>query len=77
MTTIVNPTTTSAVKGRGSGRARPWITLLGIILVVSTVRLVTGAHDITSANTIRAAILSKRFGTRNGRKICWPPQWSG
>jgi simple sugar transport system permease protein len=58
MTTIVNPTMTSALKGRGSGRARPWIVLAAIILAVSTVRIVTGADDITSANTIRAAILS-------------------
>ena len=58
MTTLVTSKMTSAVSGRGSGAARPWLVLLGMILAISTVRVVTGAHDITSANTVRAAILS-------------------
>ncbi len=35
-----------------------WLALLGAILAVAVVRIVTGADDITSANTIRAAILA-------------------
>ena len=35
-----------------------WLVLLGAILAVAVVRVVTGADDITSANTIRAAILA-------------------
>jgi simple sugar transport system permease protein len=58
MTTMVTSKMTSAISGRGSGQARPWLVLLGMILAISTVRVVTGAHDITSANTVRAAILS-------------------
>lgn len=58
MTTIVTPRPAGTRKPRFSTRSRPWIVLLGMIVVVSTVRVVTGAHDITSANTVRAAILS-------------------
>ncbi len=39
-------------------RSRTWLIVLGAIVVVSAVRMVTNADDITSANTIRAAILS-------------------
>jgi general nucleoside transport system permease protein len=58
MTTIITPRPAGTRTPRFSVTARTWIVLLGMILVVSTVRVVTGAHDITSANTIRAAILS-------------------
>jgi simple sugar transport system permease protein len=39
-------------------RGRMWLIILGMIVVVAAVRVVTNADDITSANTIRAAILS-------------------
>jgi general nucleoside transport system permease protein len=39
-------------------RGRTWLIILGMIVVVAAVRVVTNADDITSANTIRAAILS-------------------
>jgi ABC-type uncharacterized transport system permease subunit len=39
-------------------RGRLWLVVLGAIVVVSAVRMVTGADDVTSANTLRAAILS-------------------
>jgi simple sugar transport system permease protein len=35
-----------------------WMLALGVIAVVSAVRLVSGTDDITSANTLRAAVLS-------------------
>lgn len=35
-----------------------WLVLLGAVFAVAVVRIVTGADDITSANTIRAAILA-------------------
>jgi simple sugar transport system permease protein len=35
-----------------------WTLALGMIAVVSAVRLVSGTDDITSANTLRAAVLS-------------------
>jgi simple sugar transport system permease protein len=39
-------------------RGRAWLIVLGAIVVVAAVRVITNADDITSANTIRAAILS-------------------
>jgi simple sugar transport system permease protein len=39
-------------------RTRTWLIVFGAIVVVAAVRVVTDADDITSANTIRAAILS-------------------
>ncbi|MGI8523317.1 MAG: ABC transporter permease [Nocardioides sp.] len=42
--------------GRLHGRG--WLVALGVVVVVSAVRLITGADDVTSANTLRAAILS-------------------
>jgi ABC-type uncharacterized transport system permease subunit len=35
-----------------------WLVLLASIVVISLVRVVTGADDITSANTIRAAVIA-------------------
>ena len=61
---VVQTTETATAKPapRGSAyerlRGRAWLVLLGVIVVVSAVRLITGADDITSANTVRAAILS-------------------
>jgi ABC-type uncharacterized transport system permease subunit len=59
-------TTTKADRSLPSARAKRvagfqrsyWILLLAAIAVLSLVRLATGADDITSANTLRAAILS-------------------
>jgi ABC-type uncharacterized transport system permease subunit len=39
-------------------RGRAWLIVLGGIVVVAAVRVITNADDITSANTLRAAILS-------------------
>jgi simple sugar transport system permease protein len=39
-------------------QTRGWLIVLGAIVVVSAVRIVTGTDDITSANTLRATILS-------------------
>ena len=39
-------------------RTRAWLIVFGAIVVVAAVRVITNADDITSANTIRAAILS-------------------
>jgi simple sugar transport system permease protein len=48
------------VRGRAFERLRGryWLIVLGAIVVFSAVRLVTNADDITSANTVRAAIMS-------------------
>jgi general nucleoside transport system permease protein len=48
------------VRGRAYERLRGryWLIALGAIVVISAVRLVTNADDITSANTLRAAIMS-------------------
>jgi simple sugar transport system permease protein len=39
-------------------RGRAWLIVFGGIVVVAAVRVITNADDITSANTLRAAILS-------------------
>jgi ABC-type uncharacterized transport system permease subunit len=39
-------------------RNRYWLVIVGAIVVVSAVRLVSGTDDITSANTLKAAVLS-------------------
>jgi simple sugar transport system permease protein len=56
----VASTPPAPVRGRAYERLRGryWLVALGVIVVVSAVRLVTNADDITSANTLRAAILS-------------------
>jgi simple sugar transport system permease protein len=48
------------VRGRTYERLRNryWLVIAGAIVVVSAVRIITGADDVTSANTLRAAILS-------------------
>jgi general nucleoside transport system permease protein len=63
--TVGVPDVASTTPPRPSGRSayerlrgRLWLVVLGGIVVVSAVRMVTSADDITSANTVRAAILS-------------------
>jgi simple sugar transport system permease protein len=48
------------VRGRAYERfrGRYWLIILGSVVVVSAVRLVSGTDDISSANTLRAAVLS-------------------
>jgi ABC-type uncharacterized transport system permease subunit len=62
MSTATTPTTSTAPSARGRAyerlRGRSWLVMLAAIVVVSLVRLITNADDITSANTIRAAIMS-------------------
>jgi general nucleoside transport system permease protein len=62
MSTVIPDVASRPAPARGSAyerfRARYWLVLLGAIVVVSAVRLVTNVDDITSANTLRAAILS-------------------
>ena len=61
MSTVVQDVaSTPPTRGRAYERLRGryWLIVLAAIVVVSTVRLVTNADDITSANTVRAAILS-------------------
>jgi general nucleoside transport system permease protein len=57
---VANAPTPPPARGRAYERfrGRTWLIILGAIVVVSAVRIVTNADDITSANTIRAAILS-------------------
>lgn len=61
----MSATTQRAVKGPSKAARRyagfqrsSWLIVLATIAVVSVVRLITGADDMTSANTVRAAILS-------------------
>jgi general nucleoside transport system permease protein len=62
MSTVITDVASAPPPVRGRAyerfRGRSWLILLGAIVVVSAVRLVTNADDITSANTLRAAILS-------------------
>jgi general nucleoside transport system permease protein len=55
--TKVRPPSARATRLAGIQRTY-WLVLLGGIVVVSLVRVITGADDITSTNTFRAAILS-------------------
>ncbi|MGZ4446808.1 MAG: ABC transporter permease [Nocardioides sp.] len=56
---VTRRTAPSARASRVAGVQRnTWLILIGVVAVVSLVRIVTGADDVTSANTIRAAILS-------------------
>ena len=53
------PRPPSAAARRYAGWQRStWIAVALAIVIVSVVRMVTGADDVTSANTLRAAILS-------------------
>jgi simple sugar transport system permease protein len=62
MSTVVTDVASAPTPPPSRGRAyerfrsRTWLIILGAIVVVSAVRLVTNADDITSANTVRAAI---------------------
>jgi simple sugar transport system permease protein len=64
MSTVVSDVASTPTPPPARGRAyerfrsRTWLIILGAIVVVSAVRMVTDADDITSANTVRAAILS-------------------
>ena len=60
--TVASPERTTAPSPRarriGGLHRASWLALLGAVLAVAVVRIVTGADDITSANTLRAAILA-------------------
>jgi simple sugar transport system permease protein len=64
MSTVVSDVASAPTPPPSRGRAyerfrsRTWLIILGAIVVISAVRMVTNADDITSAQTIRAAILS-------------------
>jgi ABC-type uncharacterized transport system permease subunit len=61
MSVVVTPEVVAPppADSRGVGRgARLWIYALGVLLALSVVRVVTGADDLTSAGTLRAAMVA-------------------
>jgi len=57
MTIVTDPQAASA-PSRRNRRSRIWIWLLLLLVAMSATRVIADAHDITSAGTLRAAMLS-------------------